>query len=115
MASVVKTMNLSPQTFVAEKPNGRVKPSIIMIDNVLAAVDAIIRFQDVFTTAASDGPTPHAAAAQEEDRLRINVSKLACCSLRDELKDIDFLGALQVRLVSAADPNLHISIGYDFI
>lgn len=111
MPSKVVSMTAATIELVAERKNAKVKPSFIGVDNVLAAADAVLQFQDVFTPSVTSGvpsPTPKTV-----DRLRINVSTLACVSLRDELKDIRFLGKAQV-VRGALDANCHITLGYDF-
>jgi len=119
MASIVQNMVLSTEPLVTEKRNAKVKPSLIMVDNVLALNDSELTFQDVFTTdasivAATGGAVP--GAAQVVDRLRINVSVDACVSMRDELRDIKFLGGAQVIREEAgvltADVNCHVTLGY---
>ena len=107
MPSKVVSMTAATMELVAEKKTAKIKPSLIAVDNVLAAADAVLQFQDVFQTAAA--PTVDIT----EDRLRINVSVLACVSLRDELKDIRFLGKAQV-VRGALDASCHVTFAYDF-
>jgi len=121
MPSIVVDMDADTKTLVAEKRNAKIKPSLIMIDNVLAGADSELTFNDVFTTSDSVVAATGAAAAgaaQTERRLRINVSTLACVSLRDELKDLIFLGLVQVVRTEAGvatlDANCHITLAYDF-
>lgn len=121
MASIVQNMVLNTETLVTEKRNAKVKPSMIMVDNVLAAADSELVFQDIFTTDNSVLAATGAAvagAAQVINRLRINVAMMACVSLRDELKDVKFLGGVQViRTVAGvltADANCQITFAYDF-
>ena len=107
MPSAVVSMTAATMELVAEKKNAKIKPSLIAVDNVLAAADAVLTFNDVFQTAAAP------AVDITVDRLRINVSILACVSLRDELKDIRFLGKAQV-VRGILDANCHITFAYDF-
>ena len=107
MPSAVVSMVAATEDLVAEKENAKIKPSFIVVDNALAGVDAVLQFQDVFQTAAAP------AVDITVDRLRINVSVLACVSLRDELKDIRFLGKAQV-VRGILDANCHITFAYDF-
>jgi len=107
MPSAVVSMDAATEDLIAEKKNAKIKPSFIAVDNALAAADAVLTFNDVFQTAAAplvDVTVP---------RLKINVSTLACVSLRDELKDIRFLGKAQA-VRGALDANCHITFGYDF-
>ena len=107
MPSAVVSMTAATMDLVAEKENAKIKPSFIAVDNALAGVDAVLRFQDVFQTAAAP------AVDITVDRLRINVSVLACVSLRDELKDIRFLGKAQV-VRGVLDASCHVTFAYDF-
>jgi len=107
MPSAVVSMDAATKDLIAEKKNAKIKPSFIAVDNVLAAADAVLTFNDVFQTAAAP------AVDVTVPRLKINVSVLACVSLRDELKDIRFLGKAQV-VRGALDANCHITFGYDF-
>ena len=120
MPSVVVDMDAATETLVAEKRNAKIKPSLIMIDNVLAGADSELTFNDVFTTDNSIVAATGAAAAgavRTERRLRINVSTLACVSLRDELKDLIFLGLAQVVRtvvgVVTLDAGCHVTFAYD--
>jgi len=121
MPSIVQNMALSTEPLVTEKRNARVKPSLIMVDNVLAGADSELTFQDVFNTNASivaaTGAAVAAVVGQTEGRLRINVSDDACVSIRDELEDVEFLGAAQVIREEAgvltANVNCHVTLGYD--
>ncbi|GAH68871.1 unnamed protein product, partial [marine sediment metagenome] len=113
-------MGVATRPLVTEKRNAKVKPSLIMVDNVLAGEDSELTFQDVFTTDPSTEAATGAAvglATPTPDRLRINVSDDACVSIRDELKDVKFLGGVQVvrTVVGALDPNAncHVTLGYD--
>jgi len=107
MPSVVVSMVAATEDLIAEKKNAKIKPSFIAVDNVLAGVDAVLQFQDVFQTAAVP------AVDITVDRLRINVSVDACVTLRDELKDIRFLGKAQV-VRGILDDDCHITFAYDF-
>ena len=113
MPSKVVTMTAATMELATERKNAKIKPSMIAIDNVEASVDAVLQFQDVFTPAETHlvpSPTPDT----EQDRLRLNVSVDACVTLRDELKDIEFLGKVQV-VRGVLDENCHITFAYDFI
>ncbi len=120
MASIVVDMTATTMALVTEKRNAKVKPSLIMVDNVDALADSQLVFQDTFTTdnsiVAATGAAA-AGAAQVVDRLRINVSIDACVSLRDELEDVKFLGGAQVARsvagVLTLDAGCHVTLGYD--
>jgi len=106
MPSKVVSMTAATMELIAEKENAKIKPSFIAVDNALAGVDAVLTFNDVFQTAAAP------AVDVIVPRLKINVSTLACVSLRDELKDIRFLGKAQV-VREILDANCHVTFGYD--
>jgi len=109
MPSLSLAMAASPTVFATEKRNAKLKPTLIMIDNVLGAQDAIITVQDRFTPSVTNGvPVP---AVQTPTRLSINVSMNACVSIRDELKDIEILGQMELT-IATPDPNCIASVAY---
>jgi len=121
MASRVVDMTATTMALVAEKRNAKVKPSLIMVDNVDALADSQLVFRDTFNTNASivaaTGAAVAAVVGQTADRLRVNVSIDACVSMRDELKDVKFLGAASVLRSVAGVPTLdagcHVTLGYN--
>ena len=121
MASIVVDMTATIMALVAEKRNAKVKPSLIMVDNVDALADSQLVFRDTFNTDASivaaTGAAVVAVVGQTVDRLRVNVSINACVSMRDELKDVKFLGGASVLRSVAGVPTLdagcHVTLGYD--
>jgi len=110
MPSIAKTLDNATTVFAAEKPNAKIKPTFIMVDNVIPAQNAIITLQDRFWTSASNGA---AAALRTIDRLRINVSLNACVSLRDELKDIDILGQMEL-VIATEDEDCHATVAWHY-
>ena len=121
MASIVVDMTAANMALVTEKRNAKVKPSLIMVDNVDALADSQLVFRDTFNTNASivaaTGAAVAAVAGQTADRLRVNVSIDACVSMQDELKDVKFLGGASVLRSVAGVPTLdagcHVTLGYD--
>ncbi len=120
MPSIVVDMTAAAMTLVTEKRNAKVKPSLLMVDNVTALADSELELMDIFTTDASIVAATGAAvvgAAQAVNRLRINVSLLACVSMQDELKDVKFLGGARVDRtvlgVATLDAGCHVTLGYD--
>ena len=109
MPSSVYTMAASPRVFATEKRNAKLIPTLIMIDNVLGAQDAIITVQDRFTPSVTNGVA--VPAVQTPTRLSINVSIGACVSIRDELKDIEILGQLELT-IGTLDANCIVSTAY---
>lgn len=112
MPSVEKSMGVaSPTTFVAERADAKIIPSLIMVDNVIPAQNAILEVVDHFKPDPSDGkPSP---IDQDITRLAINVSQDACVSIRDELKDMEILGRLDIT-IETLDADCKISVAYDF-
>jgi len=121
MPSIVVDMVAATEALVAEKRNAKIKPSLIMVDNVDALADSQLVFRDTFNTDASIVATTGAAVVavvgQTVDRLRVNVSIDACVSMRDELEDVKFLGGASVlRSVAGVltlDAGCHVTLGYD--
>jgi len=121
MASIVVQMDATTEALVTEKRNAKVKPSLIMVDNVDAVADSQLVFRDTFDTDASivaaTGAATAAVVGQTVDRLRINVSIDACVSIQDELEDVEFLGGASVlRYVAGVltlDLGCYVTLGYD--
>ncbi len=110
MPSVVVTMAAATMTAVAEKINAKIKPKAIFIDNVNAAADASLLFNDVFTPAASAGvPIPFAITVP---RIAVNIGMGICQSLEDFLDEAEFLGTMQI-VRGALDANCRITVIYD--
>jgi hypothetical protein len=76
-----------------EKRNCKIKPTFIMIDNNNGAADAVVTINDVFTPSITNGNA--APTLQTVPRIHVTVPAMECDSLEDELKDIEFLGAVQ--------------------
>ena len=83
------------QTLVTERLISKCKPSAIFIDNVGAAANASLVFNDVFTPSVTSAvPVPVLTTVP---RLRINVAFGTCVSsMEDMLKDTEFIGLVQV-------------------
>ena len=120
MPSIVVDMTAAAMPLVTEKRNAKVKPSLLVVDNVTALADSELELMDIFNTNASIVAATGAAvvgAAQAVNRLRINVSMAACVSMRDELKDVKFLGGARVDRtvlgVPTLDAGCHVTLGYD--
>ena len=111
MPSLVQTMAASPRVFAAEKRNAKIIPSLLMVDNVLGAQNAVISIQDRFTPAVSNGVAVPVVATVA--RLSINVSMNACVSIRDELKDVKVLGQLEI-IIGTLDAACIVSTAWDF-
>ena len=110
MASLVQTMAASPRVFAAEKRNAKCKPSLIMVNNVLGAQNAVIQVVDRFTPAVTNGvPVPVVTTV---NRLNINVSMMACVSIQDELKDVKILGQLELT-IGVLDANCIVTVAWE--
>jgi len=109
MPSINVDMETSPSVIAAEKKNAKIIPTLLMVDNVEGAQDAVLTLVDRFTPSVTNGEDE--PTEKEETRLAINVSVDACVSLKDELKDIEFLGAPEVA-VETADENCKVTMAY---
>jgi len=110
MPSKYVDMTTSPSILAAEKKNAKIIPTLLMVDNALGLQDAVLTLIDQFSTSLTNG---QAATGKTETRLAINVSQLACVSLKDELKDIEFLGAPEV-VVATPDVNCKVTMAYHY-
>jgi len=112
MPSAMQDMSVTPRVFVPAKGNAKIKPTLLVVDNVNAAADAVITIVDRFTPSASNAvPAP---VEQTPVRLRVNVAQLACVSLQDELKDVEILGQLEVAR-GVADANCFVTVAWEFM
>ena len=112
MPSKVVTMTAATMELATERKNAKIKPSFILVDNAGADADAVLQFQDVFTPAVTNGvPSP---SSTTRDRFRVTVDHGGYASLDDELKDVEFLGKVQV-VRGTLDTSCHITFAYDFI
>ena len=111
MPSLMQTMAASPRVFATAKGNAKIKPSLIVVDNVNAVDDAVITVVDRFTPSVSNGvPVP---VVQTPVRLQINVSLNACVSLQDELKDMEILGQLEITRAPVS-ANCFVSVAWNY-
>ena len=109
--SIVVQMNIATRTLVTEKLISKMKPSMILVDNVVPAADASLVFNDVFTPSITNAvPAP---VLQTIPRLQINVASGTCVSVQDKLKDVEFLGLVQVVVnLGVALANCFVTFGY---
>lgn len=112
MPSITVDMTTSPSVIAAEKKNAKIIPTLLVVDNVEAAQDAVLTLVDRFTPSESHGED--SPVEQEKTRLAINVSVDACISLdEDDLKGIEFLGAPEVAVETDED-DCKVTMGYKF-
>ena len=111
MPSINVDMTEDTAVIAAEKKNAKIIPTLLMVDNVLGAQDAVLTLVDRFRPSETHGEDE--PEVQTPTRLAINVSQDACVSLRDELKDIEFLGAPEVA-VETADENCKVTMAYHY-
>jgi hypothetical protein len=112
MPAIETSFAVATNNLATEKRNSKIKPTFLMVDNVAGAADAAIIVNDVFTpspTIGVPGPVP-----QTIPRLRFTVPQLECDSLEDELKDVEFLGLVQIVRVGGVDANCFASFAYHF-
>jgi len=111
MPSAMQDMTVTPRVFATAKGNAKIKPTLLVVDNVNAAADAVITIVDRFTPSVSDGVA--VPVEQTPVRLRINVAQMACVSLQDELKDVEILGQLEVAR-GVADAACFVSVAWEY-
>ncbi len=98
----------APQVVASERRDCKIRPTFIMVDNTLGIADRIITLRDSYLPEVSNavaGP-----GAQVPDKLTLTVVITGRVSLRDELKDIEFLGDL---LCYADGAGAIITVGYE--
>jgi hypothetical protein len=112
MPSFESSFAVATVTLATEKRDSKIKPSLILIDNGSSAADAVLTFNDIFTPSATVGaPIPVLTTVP---RLHITVPAGECDSLEDELKDMEFLGLVQV-IRGAVDALSFVTFAYDLL
>jgi hypothetical protein len=102
-------------TVASERRDCKIKLTFIMVDNTLGLADRTITLRDHFVPDFSFGsPGPAAPATQDIDKLTFTVVITGCVSLRDELKNIEFLGDLMC-YADAIDGGCIITIAFEFV
>jgi len=111
MPSLGVTANTAAQTIAAERLDKKWKLTSLTVDNDAGAADQIVRLQDVFTAAATQGdPTPTESTV---DRFRATVLMGDVVTYNEhDLKGIEFLGALKA-LGDSIDASCFITVGYE--
>jgi len=112
MPSLAMTMAASPRVFATEKPNSKIIPSQIIVDNEAGGAQRVITIQDVFTPSASNAvPAP---ALTTVNRLIITVDNGSWETIAAEaLKDLEILGQMQATIdVNDAGTTVTISWGF---
>lgn len=112
MPAIETSFAVAANTLATEKRNAKIKPSFLMVDNVNGAADAVIIVNDIFTPSITNAVA--VPALQTIPRLHFTVPALECDSLEDELKDIEFLGLVQIVRVGGVDANCFASFAYHF-
>ena len=112
MPAVAVTCAAATTTLVTEKLNAKIKPKAIIVDNVLAGVDAVLTFNDVFTPSITNAvPIPVLTTIP---RIYINVPTGVCQSIMDFIDQCEFVGTPQV-VRGILDANCRITFIYDFV
>ncbi len=111
MPSLKVTANTSAQTVAAERLDRVHHVKSITVDNDAGAADQIVRVQDVFTPAKTNGDS--SPSETTVDRLRFTAIRGDVVVYNEQdLKGIECLGALKV-LGDSVDTDCHISVGYE--
>lgn len=112
MPSIAKVLDNATTVFALAKGNAKIQPDFIMVNNVIPAQNAVIELQDRFTPSVSNGVA--IPVVETRARLNINVSTAACVSIRDELKNIQILGQMELT-IATPDADCIATIGYSYI
>jgi len=111
MPSLTVTANTVAQPIAAQRLDRVHRPTSLVMDNDAGAGDRVIRIQDIFTPAVSNGvPVPVLTTV---DRFRQTVPIGDMINLdEDDLKGIKCLGSLNV-ISDVIDADCHITVGYE--
>lgn len=111
MPSLTVTANTTAQQIAAERLDRVHRPTSAVVDNDAGAGDRVIRIQDVFTPAVTNGTA--SPSETTVDRFRQTVLQGDVLNLNEEdLKGVKCLGALKV-ISDVTDANCHITVGYE--
>ncbi len=110
MPSLIVTAHTTAVEVAAERLDAVHRPTSLTINNGIVA-DRIIRIQDVFTPAVTNGVA--SPSEQTVERLRVTVLNGDVLTLSEQdLKGIKCLGALKV-IGDAIDATCFITTGYE--
>ena len=112
MPSLAQTMAVTPRVFAVEKPNAKIVPTQIIVDNEAGAAQRVITIQDVFTPDPSIGvPAPIPVT---QNRLIITVDNGGWATIAAEaLEKLDILGQLQA-IINVIDAGTIVTISWGF-
>jgi hypothetical protein len=111
MSSRALPMNAATVVFAAEKPNAKIKPSLLIVDNERGAAQRQITLQDRFTPSASNAvPAPVVTTV---NRLIITVDNGSFAVAGPEIENVEILGQLEA-LIDVVDANCIVTIAWDF-
>lgn len=111
MPSIIVEASTVAQQVAAERLDAAIRPTSINVEASGAAGDRVLRLQDRFTPAVSNGvPSP---ALQTVDRWRGEIVQGASVSLGTvELQGIKVLGDLLV-IADVTDAGVFVTVGYE--
>ena len=111
MPSLGVTANTSAQTIAAERLDRKYKLLSLTVDNDAGSADQIVRLQDIFTPAVTNGVS--GPTEQTVDRFRATVLQGDVVTWnKHDLEGIEFLGALKA-LGDSIDASCFITAGYE--
>ena len=93
MPSFESSFAVATVAVATEKRNSKIKPTFIMVDNANGGVDAVVTINDIFTPSITNGVG--VPVLTTVPRIHFTVPAGECDSMEDQLKDIEFLGAVQ--------------------
>lgn len=110
MPSKIVTAHTTAVEVAAERKNAVTIPTSMTIDNDAGVVDHMIRIQDIFTPAETDGTG--APVETTVDRYRIDLLAGEVMVLPEQdLKGVKCLGSLNI-IADAVDTDCHVTVGY---
>ena len=118
MPSLAQDMGVATRIFAAEKPNAKIVPTQIIVDNELGGAQRRITIQDVLTTSgsiiAATGVAVAGALQPAINRLIITVDNGGWATIAAEaLKELEILGQLQA-IIDVADGGTIVTISWGF-
>lgn len=111
MPSLEQTMAVATRVFATEKPNAKIKPTLLIVDNEGGAAQRQITIQDRFTPSASNG-TP-APVLTLVNRLVITVDNGSFAIAGPQLEKVEILGQMEA-VIDVADAGCLVTLAWDF-
>lgn len=101
------------QVFAAEKPNAKIIPTLMIVDNEGGDVPHEITLQDRFTPSSTNLVPAAEVVEQHPPRLTITVDNGSFAIVGPELANVEILGQMEV-VIDAIDDGTIVTLAWEF-